>query len=72
MRIEFYAKNVYGKTNLYIKDPKIAKLVKTLTGRITVDAYDLAALIELGHEVVEVTGTPVALPSLEKSFHLNK
>lgn len=65
MRIEFYAKNVYGKTNLYIKNEEAASIVRTLTGKITVDAYELAALIKLGCEVVEVNEKTTEIPTLK-------
>ncbi len=73
MTIEFYTKRVYGKPNLYIKDPKIAKTIKILTGKVTVDAYDLAALIALGHTVTESTsGEKVVLPKIETSLAYEK
>lgn len=64
MTIEFYAKEVYGKTNLYIKDLEKASLIRTLTGKRTVDAYALAALIKLGHNVVEVKEKSVSIPTI--------
>lgn len=73
MKIEFYAKDVYGKTNLYIKDSKVASLIRTLTGKKTVDSYDLAVLIELGHEVIEVTGKTTVIPmGILNSLHVAK
>lgn len=54
MRIEFYLKNVYGKTNAYVKDPEIAGIIRTLTGTITISVNDVKALQALGHEVIQV------------------
>ena len=50
MKIEYYKKNVYGVENIYIHGAA-AKLVATLTRKITVNMSDLKALSDLGHEV---------------------
>jgi len=46
--IEFYKKNVYGLTKIYIKDENTAKNIQTLTKKKTVDERDIEALEALG------------------------
>ena len=54
-RIEYYRKNVWGNERIYLACPHTAKLVKTLTGKATVDALDLDSLRALtGKEIGEV------------------
>ena len=54
-RIEYYRKNVWGSELMYLACPHTAKLVKTLTGKETVNARDLDSLRALtGKEIGEV------------------
>lgn len=48
MTIEFYTKQVYGATKLYIADEDQAQIIKQLTGRITITTEDIEALQKLG------------------------
>ena len=54
MKIEYYAREVYGKKTLYIADANIAYTIKTLTGKKTIDETDVEALKNLGLEPVQV------------------
>lgn len=54
MQIEFYKKSVYGNDMLYIKDEAIANVVRSLTGKKTIDATDIEALKKLGVSFVQV------------------
>jgi hypothetical protein len=51
--IEFYKKEVYGKTLYYILDDKIAGNIRCLTRKTTVDESDLLALRDLGFQIIE-------------------
>lgn len=54
MNIEFYAKSNYGRINFYIKDEKVAKAISNLTGKKTIDEFDIKNLEELGFTFTEV------------------
>lgn len=54
MKIEYYRRDVYGQETLYIADGSAAAPIKTLTGKKTVNAADIGALVLLGHELAEV------------------
>jgi len=54
MTIEYYKKDVYGKTLLYIKDPGTAKNIYLLTGKKTIDEIDMDVLSILGCKFVQV------------------
>ena len=54
-RIEYYCKNLWGNELIYLACALYAKLVKTLTGKETVNARDLDSLRALtGKEIGEV------------------
>lgn len=59
--IEFYRKDIYGKENLYIADPKKAQLVQMISRRKTIDMSDLKALVGLGFRIEEVPAPRLAL-----------
>jgi hypothetical protein len=48
MRIDYFQKDNYGVTHLYIADAKIRESVSALTGRKTLSASDMSALRALG------------------------
>lgn len=52
--IAYYKKSVYGKTLLYAKDKSVAKALEKLTGRRTLTAQNLNALLMLGFELEQV------------------
>lgn len=54
MVIKFYVKNVYGKENIYIADPKLANTISNLTNQKTVSKTHLNSLIALGNTIEEV------------------
>lgn len=54
MTIEFYRKQVYGNTMLYIANDEKASIVRGLTGTKTVSEGDLKRLKELGCEIQEI------------------
>lgn len=54
MTIEYYKKDVYGVTLIYIKDPRIAMTIGMLTGKKTVSKFDIKALTDLGCTFTEV------------------
>jgi hypothetical protein len=53
MKIMFKTKNVYGKELIYVVGP-VREAISTLTGKQTVDFHDLKALVDLGHELVDL------------------
>lgn len=59
--IEYYRDRVYGVVKFYVKDPKIAEAIRTLTGRVTISEADMSALKTLGYEFQEVLS-----PKLDK------
>ena len=54
MNIKFYAKSNYGRINFYIKDEKVAKVISNLTGKKTIDEFDIKNLEKLGFTFTEV------------------
>ena len=54
MTIEYIVKSVYGRDNIYIKDPTIARTISTLTNKKTIDQHDINALISLGCNFIQV------------------
>ena len=46
--IRVYYKDSYGTRYWYVKDPKQASLISTLTGKKTIDETDMRALTNLG------------------------
>lgn len=54
MTIEFYKKTVYGNDMLYIKDKSTAEVVRSLTGKKTIDAEDMKSLEKLGVKFIQV------------------
>jgi hypothetical protein len=55
MIIEYYRKNVYGTTYMFIKDDKIALLIESLTNKKTVSAREMFTMKEaFGIEFREV------------------
>lgn len=54
MTIEYYIKSVYGRDLIYIKDSFIRSTLQGLTGKKTLDSYDLTALENLGLTVKRV------------------
>ena len=52
--IEYYKKNVYGKENMYIMDPRFKNLIATLTKKETIDINDFMALGALGFNLIQV------------------
>lgn len=46
--VEFYQKEVYGNTMLYIADPDIRRTLTRLTGKKTIDTGDIENLQTLG------------------------
>lgn len=59
--IEYYRDRVYGVVKFYVKDPKIAEAIRTLTARVTISEADMSALKVLGFEFQEVLS-----PKLDK------
>lgn len=55
--IEYFKKQNYGRIDLYIKDPTIAKAVYTITGKKT-----LSENIKKGFEMLGITFTEVLQP----------
>lgn len=51
VEIVVYQQSVYGRTLMYVQDADIARNIVTLTGKLTVDMNDIAALRALGHTV---------------------
>lgn len=52
--IKFYRDRVYGVIKFYVKDPKVAEAITTLTGRKTITEEDMQALGTLGFKFEEV------------------
>ena len=52
MEIHVVVKSVYGNDLMYVVEPGKANLVRLLTGKKTVNAYDIEALKGLGIEVI--------------------
>ena len=51
MEIHVITKNVYGSDLLYVKDPDAASYLRRLTGRKTLNRYDIYILRALGLKV---------------------
>lgn len=54
MEIEYYTKDVYGSELIYIKNDELANVVRALTGKKTVSAWDIKMFGKLGITFVEV------------------
>lgn len=54
MNITYYIKNVYGNDLMYVADPRIALIVRKLTGKQTINKYDIENLEALGHTFTRV------------------
>ncbi len=54
MIIEYYKKNVYGNSLYYVKNIEIRKAVSRITGKATIDRYNIDDFKYLGIEFVEV------------------
>ena len=54
MQIKYYKKNIYGVTLMYIHDRRLSMTIGMLTGKKTVDQFDLQSLEKLGHTCIEV------------------
>lgn len=54
MTVQYYRKNVYGKTLIYAIDKDIGKLLTLLTGEISISATTIFALEKFGVEFEEV------------------
>lgn len=52
--IKFYRDRVYGVIKFYVKEPKFAEAITTLTGRKTITEEDMTALGTLGFKFEEV------------------
>lgn len=52
--IKFYRDRVYGVIKFYVKEPKVAEAITTLTGRKTITEEDMTALGTLGFKFEEV------------------
>jgi len=57
--IEIYEKTNYGTTHIYIKRKEIADAISRLTGRKTIDKWDIKTLISLGFNFKIVAKTDV-------------
>ncbi len=57
-KLEYYQKDVYGQTLLYIKDAATAQLIKLLTGKKTVSMADLQVLAKLTGKTPLLTMRP--------------
>mgnify|MGYP006883062125 CR=1 FL=1 len=51
----------YGQTLIYVSDPRIAKNLRTLTGRKSLTARDVEALKELGFLLVKPATAQITL-----------
>ena len=51
MILETFTKCVYGTDLIYIKDETLRKAITGLTGKKTIDSYDIENLKALGLEV---------------------
>jgi hypothetical protein len=52
--INYYRKDVYGNTLLYVSDKFDAAAIRMLTGKKTIDAVDMSNLKHLGCTFTEV------------------
>lgn len=50
MKIPYFIRNVYGKPQAYVASAELRHSIRMLTRRECLDAMDLTALAELGHE----------------------
>jgi len=60
MNIMYFTRTVYGKVNIYVVGGEGEEIEK-LTGKKTVTARDLGALVNLGHTVEQVDDDGMAL-----------
>ena len=51
----------YGQTLIYVADPRIAKNLRTLTGRKSLTIKDIEALKDLGFKLVKPATTQITL-----------
>lgn len=52
--IEYYEQQHYGRTDRYVADPELARTIKMITGKNTLDDLAMKALEKLGHRFVQV------------------
>lgn len=54
MEIEYYSKDVYGSSLMYVKDEDQARAITTLTNKKTIGEWDIKAMEKLGFSFTEV------------------
>ena len=63
MQIQIESRNVWGNELIYVipEDGKVAKAIRSLTGKKTIDNNDMESLRSLGHSFLWVTKEDIEL-----------